>query len=313
MSATPISPSHLSHNHLAGQMGHAAVSPYAEPIVVATDHSTTDDFPLRYAQAIAREQHGDLILVHILDPLLCEPSVAPGPSANLTASETERLRLESTALAHVRTPQDRDVLLAEVLAAARRNGAKLLVIGAHGHTTESRAALARMARVLLLESPCAVLVVGQPLESSLSQAGRWRRVLVATDFSSSTLAALRQAHQLAHEELIALHCAACGNTDVCTKCLERLRMLAPFNESHTVPVRHIVECGEPGEAIVECAHKVHADLVVLGTPALAQTSPGDPSSSTLCQVIEGVDCPVLLIPQAGVPVSQEQIRHVVIA
>jgi hypothetical protein len=43
--------------------------------------------------------------------------------------------------------------------------------------------------------------------------------------------------------------------------MERLRFLAPFNESHTVPVEHIVASGSAGKVIAEYAEKFGADLV----------------------------------------------------
>ena len=314
MPVTPILPSVLKQVPLTRHVTHHSIAPVSvKPILVATDQSERDPFPLRYAQALAKDQHSELILVHTLDPMLCEPFKDNTPSQEPSAARKELTLLESEALAHADPRLACEVLLDEILAAARRNDAKLIVIGTHGHTTAARIDLGKMARQMLLKSTCPVLVLGPADEASLKQAGRWRRVLAATDFSPSAIAALRHAHSLAHEELIALHCAACGNTETCSKCLERLRLIAPFNESHTVPVQHIVESGEPAELIVEHAHKQHVDLVVLGPPALAESEPYQPSTSTVCQVIEDVDCPVLLIPQAPGLAARTLIRDVMFA
>jgi nucleotide-binding universal stress UspA family protein len=74
--------------------------------------------------------------------------------------------------------------------------------------------------------------------------------------------------------------------------MERLRFLAPFNESHTVPVEHIVASGSAGKVIAEYAEKFGADLVVLGSPEneLAE------EDFAVLQVISKVKCPVLCLP-----------------
>jgi nucleotide-binding universal stress UspA family protein len=299
MSATPLPSSQPIPLPLTGGGIFLRAASANEPIVVAADPSGGSSFTLRYAQQLAHRRHGELILVHIVDPLLFELGAQTTSSQEQTADKEERASLGANALAHVRSQADEDVLLSAVLGTARRKHAQLVVIGTRGHSSGARAALGKVARQLLMDSPCPVLVIGHEVEAALQQAGSWRRVLAATDFSAATVTALRLAHSLAGEELIALHCAVCGNTSVCPNCLERLRMLAPFNEAHTVPVRHIVECGEPADAIIEYAHTLHVDLVVLGPPALAQSDPRKPASSTVCQVVEEVDCPVLLVPQSA--------------
>jgi nucleotide-binding universal stress UspA family protein len=74
--------------------------------------------------------------------------------------------------------------------------------------------------------------------------------------------------------------------------MERLRFVAPFNESHKVPVEHIVASGSAGKVIAEYAEKFGADLVVLGSleNELAE------EDFAVLQVISKVKCPVLCLP-----------------
>jgi len=81
--------------------------------------------------------------------------------------------------------------------------------------------------------------------------------------------------------------------------LERLRFLAPFNESHTVPVEHVVAPGEAGAVIAEQADRMHADLVVLGAP-VDELQDEDFATSTVLQVVANVNCPVLCVPATRV-------------
>jgi nucleotide-binding universal stress UspA family protein len=78
---------------------------------------------------------------------------------------------------------------------------------------------------------------------------------------------------------------------------ERLRFLAPFNESHTVPVEHLVDSGSAGKQIAEYAERFGSDLVVLGSPE-NELGEEDFATSTVLQVISKVKCPVLCLPFA---------------
>jgi nucleotide-binding universal stress UspA family protein len=120
---------------------------------------------------------------------------------------------------------------------------------------------------------------------------------LATDFSACSLAALTVAHRIAHDELIVLHSSEEESDVERRRQLERLRFLAPMNESHTVCVEHIVTSGEAGPVIVDFTLTRQVDLVVLGSPA-TMLSEQDLETSTVLQVISGVHCPVLCIPSS---------------
>ena len=68
-----------------------------------------------------------------------------------------------------------------------------------------------------------------------------------------------------------------------------------MNESHTVPVEHIVAPGSAGKLIADYAEKFGADLVVLGSPE-NELAEEDFATSTVLQVISKVKCPVLCLP-----------------
>ena len=118
---------------------------------------------------------------------------------------------------------------------------------------------------------------------------------VGDGFLLCSLAALTAAHRIAHDELIVLHSSEAESDVERRRQLERLRFLAPMNESHTVCVEHIVTSGEAGPVIVDFALTRQVDLVVLGSPA-TMLSEQDLQTSTVLQVISGVHCPVLCIP-----------------
>ncbi len=96
-------------------------------------------------------------------------------------------------------------------------------------------------------------------------------------------------------QLILVHVSEDPTTKSSSQFLEKLRFLAPFNESHTVPVEHIVVMGVPGPLIAEYAQKFGTDLVVLGSPENELTEQ-DFATSTVLQVVSRVKCPVLCLP-----------------
>jgi universal stress protein family protein len=77
--------------------------------------------------------------------------------------------------------------------------------------------------------------------------------------------------------------------------MTRLRLLAPFNESHTLPVEHLVASGVVTAAIASVAQRVHPDLLVLGAPAVGVDSRHLDDSTVYRAIVES-HCPVLLVP-----------------
>jgi nucleotide-binding universal stress UspA family protein len=268
-------------------------------IALATDLSYTASSALRYAQTMARMNESALVLVHVIDPLAYAfPNGAPSLlTANLSAvAELKKVEEETTALGiPVHSVLESGIVCERILQAVKDHHADLLILGTRAKTEAGRVALGTVARQLLAESRCPILTVSPEAVNSLPWAGCWRRVLAATDFSPASIQAVQCAHQVALRQLILLHVSECQKGHECSNCRERLRLLAPFNESHTVPVEHIVVPGEAGELIPEYAQKFGVDLVVLGSPENELTEE-DFRTSTVLQVISKVKCPVLCLP-----------------
>lgn len=270
-----------------------------ETIVVATDFSEQSSSTLRYAQAIALCHGAKLVLVHVIDPIgyAFPTGVSSSLSADQAAREElnrveERLRADAIPVhSVVETGDICDLILQTV----RDDGGDLLILGTRGKTGVGRAALGVVARQLLTRTECPILTVTPDVEPLMPWAGKWRTVLLATDFSPCSLSALTAAHRIAHVRLTVLHSAGAQSDVERRNQLERLRFLAPMNESHTVPVEHIVTMGEAGPVIVDFVLKHQVDLVVLGGPTTILAEE-DVQTSTVLQVISGVHCPVLCIP-----------------
>lgn len=270
-----------------------------QTILVAADFSDALCAAKQYAQAIAKTHGAKLIIAHIIDPVgFAYPGGEPESIRNDKAAHEEVLRIENETRSRgipVHSASESELVRDRILEAVRNHRADLLVLGTKAKTEAGHMALGIVARRLLARTPCPMLMVPADGEKHLFTAGSWRRVLVATDFSLASLEALGYAHRVAYEKLLVLHAKSAVETSENGVELERLRFLAPFNESHTVPVEHVVTTGDAGRVIADHARKFRADLVVLGSPADELTEE-DSSTSTVLHVISNVNCPVLCVP-----------------
>ncbi|MBB6143817.1 nucleotide-binding universal stress UspA family protein [Silvibacterium bohemicum] len=285
-------------------------------IAVATDLSEAASFALRYAQEIARRHESTLVIVHVIDPVsYAFPAGASDEFKGDQAARDELRRIEEDTRRKgitVHSVIESGIICECILQSLADHHVDLLVLGTRGKTEAGRVALGTVARQLLGKASCSILTISPGADISLPWAGQWRRVLAATDFSAASLAALNLAQSIVHEQLLVLHTAHCANQHECSHCLERLRFLAPFNESHTVPVNHIVASGDEGQVIAAYAHSFDADLVVLGSPG-RELSEEDLPRSTILQVISHVSCPVLCVPAARGTTEGELIQEVAFA
>jgi nucleotide-binding universal stress UspA family protein len=263
-------------------------------IVYVGDLSGEASYGLRYTQKLVHERHAELVLVHSLDPIvyaLPGAELEGAAKAELTAMEHDPQRHGAN---HDSLLQ-REQISAEILGEARRHSASLLVLSTAGRTAAGSMALATMARLLLADTPCSILTIPTPAESAALPRWIWQSVIAATDFSDAGIAALDIAQRIAGRGLVVLHSTQCGKEQQCSLCMTRLQMIAPFNESHTLPVEHLVTSGLVTAAIADVALRVHPDLLVLGAPAVGIDG-GHLEDSTVYRAILESHCPVLLVP-----------------
>jgi nucleotide-binding universal stress UspA family protein len=278
-----------------------------QTIVVAVDLSEACSSALRYAQAVAKLHAAKIVITHVIDPVsYAFPAGLPQMIASDQAAREEVSRMEEETRRQgiaVHSKVETGAICDQIVQAVREHHADLLILGTRAQTGAGRAALGTIARQLLVKARCPVLTIAPEADRHLPRAGCWREVLVATDFSHASLEALDYAHRVTYDRLTVLHAEPCEEKQEQGSCIERLRFLAPFNEAHTVPVEHIVAMGNAGEIIADHANRMHADVVVLGSPA-NELKEEDFASSTVLYVVSHVHCPVLCVPSTlSVPVA----------
>lgn len=285
-------------------------------IVAATDFSEESSAALRCAQAIARRQHAMLLLIHVIDPVgYAFPEGAPKAVERDKAAREELARIEAEVRQQgvpVHSRVETGLVCERILLSLRDHKAALLVLGTKAITGAGRAALGAVTRQLLTHSPCPILTVAPDDPEKPREYGHWENVMAATDFSAASLSALHYAQRVAGRLLIVVHSARCGRHLECPNCLERLRFLAPFDESHGLPVDHVVTGGDPSLVIVDMAERMQPDLIVLGAPS-PQHEGTDLDRSTVVQVISAVQTPVLIVPESRTRVEDEVIEEVATA
>ena len=270
-------------------------------IMVATDLTHSGSCALQYAQRIAQLHQSKFVVEYVIDP--AGYAFPEGMSESVASDQRTRNALKqiedeiSDQGIPTHSVVETGVIYDCILQAAIDHQADLLVLGTRAAAKIGRAALGTVARRLLATAPCPILTVPPAATSNIASAGDWNNVLVATDFSDASLDALNRAQAIVRRQLTVLHVSDDPARSSHQRHLELLRFLAPFNESHTVPVEHVVVAGEAGEVIAEHAERLHADLVVLGSP-IDERDDEEFETSTVLQVISNVSCPVLCVPFA---------------
>ncbi len=268
-------------------------------IVIATDLTHSGSCALLYAKKLAKLHRSKLVVVHAIDPAAYAFPEGRPELAALDQSAREALKQIELELSHQGIPihsvTQTGIIYERILEAAVDHQADLLVLGTRAIAQAGRAALGTVARRLLATAQCPILTVPPASGVNFELAGRWQNVLVATDFSEASLAGLDRAQSIVGGQLVVVHAVKDAVGKSRESHLERLRFLAPFNESHTVPVEHMVIPGEAGAIIAEQADRIHADLVVLGAPT-HELQDEDFATSTVLQVVSNVSCPVLCVP-----------------
>jgi nucleotide-binding universal stress UspA family protein len=309
-----VSPDKLSKNNEGDKEGNRMRSGTLEfkTIVVATDLSDAASCALRYAQAMARMYDSTVVIVHVIDPLAYafgDPATSPVPPNTSAAEEVRKMEAETVAQGiPVHSIVERGMICGRILQAVEDHRGDLLVLGTQGKTEAGRMALGRVARQLLARCPCPIMTISpEAAGQGLPYAGCWPRVLAATDFCAASIGALHCAHQVALRQLILVHVTGKKQEKERSHLREKLRYLAPFNESHTVPVEHLVISGDPGVAIADMAKKYAVSLVVIGSPE-DELREQDFRKSTVLQVVSRVRCPVLCLPFVHAPAVVEGVH-----
>ncbi len=190
------------------------------------------------------------------------------------------------------------------------NRIDLVVLGTHGRTGAEKLLLGSVAEEIFRRSPVPVLTIGPGVRTSVHAAGRFHRVLFATDFTAESLAAAPFAVSLAQENaarLVLMHVMRePGQRNENEKkvfelsvaeAIHQLYEIVPKDVELSFPPEVAIEYGAPADCIVAAARQCGVDVIVLGVRDAARrlgvaTHLG---RATAHKVVAHAPCPVLTV------------------
>ena len=287
-------------------------------ILHLTDFSACSDVAFMWATGLARANRAKLSLLHVVVP---DTFTYMTPESLTTALELQekwareqmqRIEERLADLPHETIIERDGDVWSVVEPRLERLGSDLIVVGTQGRTGLRKMLMGSVAERVLRSSSIPVMTVGPDVLWSAGRPGKFRRVLLATDFTASSVEAASYAISIAQgdqAELVLVH--ACdqdksrgankGSELPVAEALHRLDQTIPSAEKLRSRPETLVEYGEPGARIVEVAKRKEADLIVMGirntTNLFAATRL---SVGTAYTVVTRAPCPVLTVrPKVG--------------
>ncbi len=298
-------------------------------ILFPTDFTPHARSALKYAAAFARDGFGRVVLLSVqaakvTGNLMTVPARADEGSQRLCQLRRQVKELLADPLFDGLEVEP--VIVAgepahEIAKAVRDYDIDLVTVVTHGRRGLARALWGSTAEEIIAEAPCPVLTIRPPQHDFVELHGhlpeiRLNRILLATNFHPSSLAATHLARELAAASHAEMHAAyVIGDyfeqismmfpeaehsavSRMRAQVEERMQSLAFESDGHILT--HIAE-GRPYAEIVRLAAETESDLIVIGTSVHASLFGGAPLlGSEIERVVRNAPCPVLCVPSGRV-------------
>lgn len=276
-------------------------------ILMAVDFSPSSEAALDFAVAIARRYGSRLYLTHVIRPDVYQ---LVSPDAMETVLDQARRFAEQQMAKVLVSGRVRGVPHQVLLGQGElwtvfsqlieEHEIDLIVVGTHGRTGLKKMLIGSVAERVFRLAPCPVLTVGPRVRHNAVDEGAPRRILYATDFSTTAGGAAAYALSLAQErqsDLTLLHVID-GGRDVARDKLagitEQLKSLVPPEAAMWCTPEFRVAAGHPADVILKTADDMRAELIVMGARhpdfSINQMPP-----ATAYKVVCWSHCPVLTV------------------
>jgi nucleotide-binding universal stress UspA family protein len=300
-------------------------------ILFPTDFTPHARSALKYAAAFARQDRGRIILLSV--------QAAPVPPNLMTMSEHLLADEDTLWLRQLRT-QVSDLITEplfdglevepvivegepahEIAKAVIDYDIDCVTVVTHGRRGLARALWGSTAEEIIAEAPCPVLTLRPPQHDFVEHHGaateiRLNKILLATNFRPSSIAATHLARELADTARAELHAIYVigdyfeqisvmfpeGGHSALTRMRAEVsqRMQTFAGEGDGGVLTHVAE-GRPYAEVVRLAAQINADLIVIGTSVHASLFGGAPAlGSEIERVVRNAPCPVLCVPSGRV-------------
>lgn len=300
-------------------------------ILFPTDFTPHARSALKYAAAFARDGRGRVVLFSVQTAEV-PANLMTLPAHLLEEEETQWLKQVRGQVEDLLTDPLFDGLEVEpvivegepaheIANAVRDYDIDLVTVVTHGRRGLSRALWGSTAEEIIAEAPCPVLTIRPPQHDFVEHRGQQteiglNRILLATNFRPSSIAASQVARELAGATNAELHTVYVigdyfeqisvmfpeGGRSALSRMRAEVedRMQAFAGEGGGTVLTHIAE-GRPYAEIVRLAAETDADLIVIGTSVHASLFGGAPAlGSEIERVVRNAPCPVLCVPSGRV-------------
>jgi len=209
----------------------------------------------------------------------------------------------------------------EIAKAVRDYDIDMVTVVTHGRRGLARALFGSTAEEIIAEAPCPVLTIRPPQHDFVHHREgrtevRLNRILLATNFRPSSIAATTVAREMADTHGAELHAVYVigdyfeqisvmfpegGRSALSRMRAEVSERMQNFAREGDGRVRTHVAEGRPYAEIVRLAAEIDADLIVIGTTVHASLFGGAPAlGSEIERVVRNSPCPVLCVPSGKV-------------
>jgi nucleotide-binding universal stress UspA family protein len=280
-------------------------------VLFATDFSSYSNAALPYALAVAHQYGVKLYAAHVLSTeayLFATPETWPA----LVELHEEREQIDFARLeTHLRgVPHEVLSLAGDISDVLFRlihdHNIDLLVLGTHGRTGLPKLLMGSVAEKIFRYCCCPVLTVGPHVPRGEKRVAEFNRILLATDFSDESLAAVPYAISLAQEHqahlslLHVLNQPEAGTVHLASDAaflVRQMEKLVPPGSDFLFQPEYVVEFGEAPEQILGFARRHGVDLILLGVRApVWGPGAGTHFSHTVAQhIVAQASCPVLTV------------------
>jgi len=283
----------------------AALKVSLDNVLYTTDFHQRSRAALPYALSIARKYGSKVYVAHVI---ALSPFPNAAPTGAWRAIEAQAIR-ESKEAAIELSPFfggiTNEVLIRkgdiwkEISEIVEEKRIDLIVTGTHGRSGVGKMIMGSVAEKIFRQAPCPVLTIGPSIHGEPDRFADLHSILVPTDFTPESLAAVSYATSLAQMNQARLYLLYVAPADEVPEASlkEALRNLIPPETDLSFAPKVFVEAGVPSQTILDLSEELAVDLIVLGVkrPEIFQGTSTHQTMATTGKVVNGATCPVITV------------------
>jgi len=291
-------------------------------ILYLTDFSPCSDSALTWAASVARANAAKVYALHVVvpDTLVFLAPGSPGVVMDMheewARGQMERIESQLAEVEHETLIERGSDLWKVIESKLQQFKIDLVLLGTHGRTGLRKVLMGSAAERVLRHSLVPVMTVGPAVHLGRTHDGKFHKLLLATDFAEGAAETANYAISFAERnrsDLTLVHVCKTnkrgshGKTKELSiaEALYQLQEMVPGRDANQIRPEALVECGDPGDRILDVAKRCGADLIVMGIHNSHRLfAATHMETSTAHEVLAHSMCPVLTLRS---PIQQSQV------